>query len=101
LKMGSVQISVKAEADIDSIVEYTKEQWGPRQADEYLSRLEDGFALLFRNPLAGRPCDSVRAGLRRFEVGKHVVFYLPTADGILIARVLHQRMLLAKSRFES
>ena len=99
--MGSVQVSVRAEADIDSIVEYTKEKWGLRQTDEYLSKLEDGFALLVRNPLIGRPCDSVRAGLRRFEVGKHVLFYVPTTDGILIARVLHQRKLPAKARIEA
>jgi toxin ParE1/3/4 len=98
--MGSVQISVRAEADIDSIVKYTKEKWGSRQTNEYLSKLEDGFALLVQNPLIGRPCDSVRSGLRRFEVGKHVLFYVPTTGGILIARVLHQRMLPAKPRFE-
>jgi toxin ParE1/3/4 len=99
--MGSVHISVNAEADIDSIVEYSKDKWGLRQTDRYLSRLEDGFALLARNPPIGRSCDSIRPGLRRFEVGKHVVFYVPVPDGVLIARVLHQRMLPAKRRFES
>jgi toxin ParE1/3/4 len=49
----------------------------------------------------GRACDSVSLGLRRFEHGKHVVFYRIVAGGILIVRVLHQRMLPAPSRFDA
>lgn len=98
--MGSVTISVQAEADIDSIIGYSTAEWGSRQTDKYLSGLEDAFELLARNPLIGRSCNSILRSLRRLEVGKHVVFYLSRRDGILIARVLHQRMLPGKSRFE-
>jgi plasmid stabilization system protein ParE len=42
----------------------------------------------------------VRNGLRRFEVGSHVVFYNSGTEDILIIRVLHQRMLPDLSRFE-
>jgi plasmid stabilization system protein ParE len=38
--------------------------------------------------------------LRRFEVGKHVVFYRLNPGGIRIVRVLHQQMIPAKLRFE-
>jgi plasmid stabilization system protein ParE len=48
----------------------------------------------------GRGCDLVSIGLRRFERGKHVVFYRIVTGGILIVRVLHQQMIPAKSRFE-
>jgi toxin ParE1/3/4 len=95
-----VHISVEAEADIDSIAEYTKNTWGWRQTEQYLAKLEDGFELLAMNPLIGRPCDSVRNGLRRFEVGSHVVFYDSGTDCILIVRLLHRRMLPDLSRFE-
>jgi plasmid stabilization system protein ParE len=44
-------------------------------------------------PAIGRSCDAIRAGLRRFEIGKYVVFYLTEPDGVLVVRVLHQRML--------
>jgi toxin ParE1/3/4 len=98
--MGAVKISVKAEADIESIIEYSKDQWGSRQADKYLLRLENEFERLARNPLIGRSCDTILPSLRRLEVGEHVVFYLPTPQGMLIARVLHRRMLPGKSRFE-
>lgn len=87
------RISTEAEGDIDQIVAYTIQTWGWRQADRYLGRLEDGFELLGRNPSIGRSCDSIKAGLRRFEIGRHVIFYLPEPDGVLIVRVLHETML--------
>jgi len=77
-----------------------KTSGGSRQADKYLSRLENEFERLASNPLIGRSCDSILPSLRRLEVGEHVVFYLATPLGILIARVLHRRMLPEKSRFE-
>jgi toxin ParE1/3/4 len=91
--LPQVRISAEAEIDIDGIVVYTINEWGWRQANRYLAKLEEAFDLLARNPSLGRACDSVRAGLRRFEIGRHVVFYLSQQDGVLIARVLHDRML--------
>ena len=88
-----LRISAEAEGDIDQIVAYTIQTWGWRQADRYLGKLEEGIELLVRNPSAGRSCDSIKSGLRRFEIGRHVIFYLPGSDGVLIVRVLHERML--------
>ena len=91
--MPQVCVSVEAEADIDQIADYTTSTWGWRQADRYLAALEDGFDLIAQNPSLGRSCDRLRTGLRRFEIGSHVVFYLPEPEGVLVVRVLHQRML--------
>jgi toxin ParE1/3/4 len=93
LIVPQVRISGEAEADIDRIADYTTSTWGWRQTNQYLAKLEDGFDLLAQNPSIGRSCDSIRAGLRRFEIGRHVVFYLPESDGVLVVRVLHQQML--------
>jgi toxin ParE1/3/4 len=93
-------ISAQAAEDIDEIAAYTTNAWGWRQTDRYLSQLEDCFQLLAGNPSLGRFCDFILPGLRRFEIGKHVVFYDEGDAGILIVRVLHQRMMPAKSRFE-
>jgi toxin ParE1/3/4 len=91
--VAQVRVSVEAEGDIDQIAVYTTNTWGWRQTDQYLSKLEEGFNLLAENPSIGRSCESIRDGLRRFEIGRHVVFYLPEPGGILVVRVLHQRML--------
>jgi toxin ParE1/3/4 len=91
--LPQVRISTEAEDDIDRIVTYTISEWGWRQAHRYLTKLEEGFDLLARSPSIGRSCDSIRTGLRRYEIGKHVLFYLPESEGVLIVRVLHERML--------
>jgi len=98
--MLRVNISVRAEEDVDQIAAYTTRTWGWRQTNQYLSKLEDGFDLLASNALIGRSCDWIRPGLRRFEIGKHVVFYVAQQDELLIVRVLHQQMVPAKSHFE-
>lgn len=49
--------------------------------------------MLADNPTSGRRCEEIRPGLRRHEHGKHVVFYRLEPAGILISRILHQRMM--------
>ena len=98
--MHYVDVSVEAEEDINLIAAYTTTTWGWRQTNIYLAKLEDGFTLLAQNPSVGRSCDSIRPGLRRFEIGKHVVFYLIEPGELLIVRVLHQQMIPDKSHFE-
>ena len=98
--MLQINVSCEAEEDIDLIAAYTTSTWGWRQTNQYLAKLEDCFELLARNPSVGRSCDSIRPGLRRFEVGKHVVFYMQESGEMLIVRVLHQQMLPSKSHFE-
>lgn len=93
--MAKVRFSSEAERDIDQIAAYTTAEWGWRQADQYLAKFEDGFDLLTKNPSIGRGCGSIREGLRRFEIGRHVVFYLIRSDGILVVRVLHERTMPA------
>lgn len=96
MTVPQVRISVEAEEDIDRIAAYTTSTRGVQQTDQYLATLEDGFDLLAQNPAMGRACNSIRAGLRRFEIGRHVVFYLVEPGGVLVVRVLHQQMLPTK-----
>ena len=39
--------------------------------------------------------------MSRFEVGKHVIFYMLEPEEIVIVRILHQQMLPTKSRMEA
>ena len=91
--MAAFRFSRRAEADLYDIGVYTIRTWGEAQAQRYLAQLENGCQLLADNPSLGRFCDEVRPGLRRMEQGKHVVFYRQEPRGILISRILHQRML--------
>jgi toxin ParE1/3/4 len=100
LRARAVVLSVAAEADIDAVAAYSKEKWGAAQADSYLTKLEEGFDLLGRTPSIGRACDSIQPGLRRFEIEGHVVFYRIGKNEISVVRILHERMLPIRSRFE-
>jgi len=91
--VSKVRFSRRAEADLLSIADYTLRKWGKAQAIRYLGELEACCQLLADNPALGRLCDEVRVGLRRHEHGKHVLFYRQERGGILLSRILHQRML--------
>jgi toxin ParE1/3/4 len=92
--VAKFQFSRRAEADLFNIGIYTSRTWGEAQIDRYLRQLENCCQLIADNPARGRPCDEIRPGLRRMEQGKHVVFYREDHGGILISRILHQRLLL-------
>ena len=94
--MAKASFSGRAKADLLSIGEYTLRKWGESQAARYLAELEDCCQMPASNPPLGRLCEDIRPGLRRFEHGRHVVFYRQEPRGILISRILHQRMLPEK-----
>lgn len=98
--MATVQLSESAKADLLRIAAFTIEAWGAAQAERYLDGLAQCAKMLAGNPALGRACGWIRPGLRRFEKGRHVVFYRRTGNGILISRVLHQSMLPEEQGFE-
>lgn len=91
--MARFHFSRRAAADLLAITAYTLRTWGEQQAIRYIDGLESCCHLLAANPALGRACDEVRPGLRRMEHGRHVVFYRHAPNGILVSRILHQRML--------
>jgi toxin ParE1/3/4 len=91
--MAKFRFSRFAEADLLSIGEYTLQEWGKSQAARYIGELEVCCQALAGNPALGRLCDEVRAGLRRHEDSKHVIFYRQERGSILVSRILHHRML--------
>ena len=98
--MATFRFSHRAEADLFSIGDYTLRTWGEEQTIGYLHDLETCCQMLADNPMLGRACDFIRPGLRRMEQGRHVVFYRQRAGGILVCRILHQRMLPEKQSID-
>ncbi len=91
--MAKFRLSRAAEVDLLDIGAYTLRTWGIDQTIRYLDDLEACCQRLADSPALGRACDHVRPGLRRMEQGKHVVFFRSEPGGILVSRVLHERML--------
>lgn len=99
--MAVFRFSRRAEADLLSIGAYTLRNWGEDQTIRYIDDLEACCQMLADNPELGRACDDVRPGLRRMERGRHVVFYREGGGGILISRILHQRMMPERRAFDA
>lgn len=79
--------------DLESIGRYTADAWGREQRNRYLGLLDSSFHDLAANPLKGRDCPKIKAGIRKYAVGRHVVFYHRIGDGrIEVLRILHERM---------
>ncbi|MGD0911049.1 MAG: type II toxin-antitoxin system RelE/ParE family toxin [Terracidiphilus sp.] len=98
--MPIVSFSGKAKTDLLNVGAYTLETSGEAQAIRYLNQLEDCANTLAANPAIGRECNWIRPGLRRFETGRHVIFYRSEKGGILVVRILQQSMMPDRHRFE-
>jgi toxin ParE1/3/4 len=98
--MASYRLSPLGETDLLGIATYTLNTWGQDQTVSYIDGLEACCQQLANMPELGRACDQVRPGLRRMEYGRHVLFYRVEAKGIVISRILHQRMLLERKSID-
>jgi toxin ParE1/3/4 len=85
-------LSPAAQADIDSLWDYTTRNWGSDQAERYVLGIRDACRELAEGARHGRSADDVRAGYRK-AVGSHILFFRMTDDGVVdVVRILHQRM---------
>ncbi len=90
--MGRFRLTQRALMDLRSIGLYTQTTWGREQRNRYLTKLDQSFHLLAQEPQRGRDCANIRAGYRKYHVGRHLIFYRMAQDGIEIIRILHDSM---------
>ncbi|MFV8836422.1 type II toxin-antitoxin system RelE/ParE family toxin [Aquisalimonas sp. APHAB1-3] len=89
---GTYRITRRAEADLYDIARYTEAEWGRDQRTRYLKALETRFGWLAGNPALGQAREDVAAGYYCYPHGRHLIFYMCTAQGIDIIGIPHQRM---------
>lgn len=83
----------KAKADLYAIAIFTEEHWGKEQRNLYIKQFDDAFQLLASSPLAGKDCDCIKIGYRKFPQGSHIIFYKHGSESIIeIVRILHKTM---------
>jgi toxin ParE1/3/4 len=90
--MPEYRLSLRADADIAAIAAFTIKTFGMEQARHYRDGLEHSFKMLADQPMRGRSAAQLAPDLRRWNYRSHVIFYVPDEQGVLIVRVLHQRM---------
>jgi toxin ParE1/3/4 len=89
-------VSPQAQLDIASILRYTGNTWGRNQVLVYRDKLDEALKAIGINPNLGYSSPELPETHRLYFVGVHVVVYRMRGNTISVARVLHQRMSLAR-----
>ena len=92
-KSAEYRLTPEAARDMETIWLYTFKEWGLEQANRYTDKLTEAFSQLAENPKIATPCDRIHIGYRRNQVGRHAIYFRQTDYGIVVVRVLHDRML--------
>jgi toxin ParE1/3/4 len=90
--MGVYKLSSKAEVDLAELYEFGIYKFGLSHAQKYFFGMHEAFEILAKNIDLGRDASEFITDLKRFSYKAHTIFYLQTAGGIFILRVLSQRM---------
>ena len=86
-------LTLEAQADFDGIGSYTANRWGLRQAEKYLTDLDDTFHQLAKESGLGRDRHDLRPELLAYPCNKHMLFFRRDAVGnVQVLRILHQSM---------
>jgi len=89
--VNRVTFSPAAIAELEDIWGYTAEQWGLDQAEQYIDRIRDACIGLANGEKQGRIV-GVREGYLKYATMRHLVFFREVDAGLVVIRVLHQRM---------
>ena len=84
--------SPEAERDLECIWVYAYDNWRISQANKFIDKFSVAFDQLVNHPELGTKCDYIRKNYRRMPIARHVIYYQLTEYGILVIRILHQRM---------
>jgi toxin ParE1/3/4 len=91
-----------AERDFSDIVDWTTENFGPRQAERYADLILAAIDMIAEDPLSNRSRErgEIGGGYRTFHLarpGRHFVLYrLEGAENVQVVRILHDSMELSR-----
>jgi len=81
----------RAATEIHGIAEYTKAEWGERQAKRYLEEMRQKIDFAAEFPGIGSETMSLPSGYRKIRAGSHQVIYRCTDSHLIVVRVIHER----------
>lgn len=88
----TLRLSRQAEADLESILQYTYETYGERQRQIYAAALHKAFETITGNPSLGHRRSDLSERHRAFNVEHHVVVYTVSGWTVNVSRILYERM---------
>ena len=87
-----LELSRRAQADLDEIRDYSVAEFGALRAVAYLDAVESAFRRIVLFPDIGAVHPTVRPVCRSLSCHQHRIFYEVGSDTILIVRILHKAM---------
>ncbi len=91
------KLSEAAASDIETILTRSVLDFGVERTETYFRSLTHCLELLGDSPEMGSTVDDIRQGYRCFLHESHVIFYTHDEQAILVVRILHKRMDVARS----
>ncbi|WP_416909023.1 MAG: type II toxin-antitoxin system RelE/ParE family toxin [Polymorphobacter sp.] len=90
--MPKLRFTAAARQDLDAIYDYGFKNFGLDTADRYAAMLMATANALLDFPMIGTEVPNRKQPLRRISAESHIIYYRPDTKGVLVTRVLHQRM---------
>ena len=83
------KIAHSARRDLQAISDYWTAEVGQKQALQVVGGIMETLLTISEHPRAGVAADHFGASVRKFPVGKYMVYYRPYSKGIEILHVFH------------
>jgi toxin ParE1/3/4 len=87
-----LELSRRAQADLDDIRDYSLAEFGVARAFAYLDAVEAAFRRIVEFPDVGAVHPLVHPPIRSLSCQQHRIFYEIEGNAILILRILHKAM---------
>ena len=92
----SYKLAPRARRDLEDIWLYTYKTWSLTQADDYYRELLTALGALSEGTKVGRPIDGIGRGYLSLPAGSHRIIYRKSGQRVMIIRILHRRMQVAR-----
>lgn len=90
--MRSVRYSLRANADLEDITDYTARTWGAEQAKTYIRDIRTRIHEIAKGDAVTQRLDVMNPNLFKARVNRHLIIYEETAEVVSILRILHESM---------
>jgi toxin ParE1/3/4 len=87
-----LELSRRAQADLDDIRDYSAERFGAARAIAYLDAVEQAFRRIVDFPQIGPASAALHGTVRSYPAEEHRIYYEHDAGRVFVLRVLHKRM---------
>lgn len=86
----------EAKDDYQDILLFTRERWGEQQQQPYDDLLDAALIAIRENPKKGRARQGLPKGYKLYHAGRHYIAYRIEQQTIYVARILHDKMDIAR-----